>query len=64
MEKHSCQKLKLSKMFSILTIVLGTTLLIPMFTVKDKPSALPMILILIGILWFMISLHQNKKMIL
>ena len=50
MEKHSCQKLRLRKMFSILTIVLGTTLMIPMFMVEDELGALPMILILIGIL--------------
>ncbi|MEQ8218619.1 MAG: hypothetical protein RH981_10310 [Arenibacter sp.] len=40
MEKHSSPKLRLNKIFSILTIVLGTTLLIYWITVEDEPQVL------------------------
>lgn len=61
MEKAISQKLKLSKMLSVLTILLGTALMIYMITVEDEPGALPLILIIIGIVWFIINRYQIKK---
>lgn len=55
------QKLKLSKMLSVLTIFSGTALLIYMITVEDEPGALPLILIIIGIVWFVINQYKIKK---
>jgi hypothetical protein len=51
----------LSKMLSVLTILVGTALLIYMITVEDEPGALPLILILIGIVWYIINRYQSKK---
>jgi len=61
MQKAISQKLKLSKMLSVLTILLGTALMIYMITVEDEPGALPLILIIIGIVWFIINRYQIKK---
>lgn len=61
MEKVISQKLKLGKMLSGLIILLGTALMIYMITVEDEPGALPLILIIIGTVWFMINPYQIKK---
>lgn len=61
MGKVISQKLKLSKILSVLTILLGTALMIYMITVEDEPGALPLILIIIGIVWFVINRYQIKK---
>jgi hypothetical protein len=61
MEKVISQKLKLSKMLSVLTILAGTALMIYMITVEDEPGALPLILIIIGIVWLIINQYQIKK---
>lgn len=61
MEKVISQKLKLGKMLSVLTMLLGTTLMIYMITVEDEPGALPLALIIIGIVWLIINRYQIKK---
>ena len=40
MDKYSSQKLRSNKIFSILTIFLGTTLMIYLNTVEDEPQVL------------------------
>ena len=61
MAKFISQKLKLSKVLSVLTILLGTALMIYMIRVEDEPGALPLILIIIGIVWFIVNRYQIKK---
>jgi hypothetical protein len=61
MEKIIGRKLKLSKMLSVLTILLGTALMIYMITFEDEPGILPLILIIIGTVWFVIKRHPIKK---
>lgn len=61
MAKEIGQRLKLSRMLSVLTILVGTALLIYMITVEDEPGAIPLILIIIGIVWFIINREQIKK---
>lgn len=61
MEKVINQKLKLGKMLSVLTIILGTALMIYMITVENEPGALPLALIIIGIVWLIINQYQTKK---
>ena len=52
---------KLSKLFSVLTICIGAVLLIYMIAVEDEPGALPLILLIIGVIWFVITKYQIKK---
>jgi hypothetical protein len=54
-------KSKMSKMLSLLTVVLGIVLLIYMIMVEDEPGALPLLLIVTGVVWFIISRNQIKK---
>lgn len=61
MEKVINQKLKLSRMLPILTALLGIALMIYMITTEGELGALPMILIILGILWFIINRYQIKK---
>ncbi len=54
-------KQKWSKVLSLLTILLGTVLLVYMIKVEDEPGAVPLILIIVGIVWFFVNLYQSKK---
>lgn len=54
-------KQKWSKVLSLLTILLGAVLLIYMIKVEDEPGAVPLILIIFGIVWFFVNLYQSKK---
>ena len=61
MKKEISQKLKLFKLLSVFTSLLGTFLLIYMIIVEDEPGALPLFLILLGIVFFTINKYQIKK---
>jgi uncharacterized membrane protein len=61
MEKNISEKLKLSKLLSVLMIVLGVVLLIYMIMVEDEPGALPLLILIIGIVWFVRNRNQIKK---
>ena len=54
-------KSKMSKMLSLLTVFVGIVLLIYMIMVEDEPGALPLLLIVTGVVWFIISRNQIKK---
>ena len=55
------QKPKLSKVLPVLTILLGTALMIYMITVEDEPGALPLVLIVIEIVWCIVNRYQIKN---
>ncbi len=61
MNKGISLKNKWSKILSLLTVFLGFVLLIFMITVEDEPGALPLLLIITGVVWFIISRNQIKK---
>jgi hypothetical protein len=61
MKKEIIQKLKIYTTLSVLTIVLGVILLIYMIRVEDEPGALPLLLIMIGTVWFIINRVKTKK---
>ncbi|AKP50564.1 hypothetical protein CA2015_1115 [Cyclobacterium amurskyense] len=48
-------------MLSLLTIFLGILLLILMITVEDEPGAIPLLLIIIGTVWYFINKSKIKK---
>lgn len=51
---------KWSKALSIFIILLGTVLLVYMIKVEDEPGALPLILVIIGVVLFFITRYQIK----
>jgi len=61
MNKEISLKSKWSKILSLLTVFLGFVLLIYMIRVEDEPGALPLLLIITGVVWFIISRNQIKK---
>jgi hypothetical protein len=61
MKSEIILKSKMSKMLSLLTVFLGIVLLIYMIMVEDEPGALPLLLIVTGVVWFIISRNQIKK---
>jgi len=61
MNKEISLKSKWSKILSLLTVFLGFVLLIYMIRVEDEPGALPLLLIITGVGWFIISRNQIKK---
>jgi len=61
MNKGISLKSKWSKILSLLTVFLGFVLLIYMIMVEDEPGALPLLLIITGVVWFIISRNQIKK---
>ena len=61
MKNKISQTLKLNRIFSTLTIVLGIILMIYMIKVEDEPGALPLYLTIIGTIWFLINRYQIKK---
>lgn len=61
MKKELSQKLKINKNLSVLTILIGTMLLIYMVIVEDEPGAVPLFLILTGVVWSFITRYHIKK---
>lgn len=60
--KKSSQKLNYHRIFSILTILLGVVIITYMIKVEDEPGALPVLLIMIGIVWFTVNQIKVKKL--
>ena len=48
-------------MFSFLILLLGAILLIYMITVEDEPGALPLVLIITGMVFLIINWLKIKK---
>lgn len=61
--RKSSQKQNYFSIFSILIILLGVALMTYMIKVEDEPGALPLLLIVTGILWFFINQIKVKKQI-
>ena len=61
MKKEISQKLKLGKILSILAILLGTALIAYMVTVEGELGALPLFLLLVGVVGFIINRYLVKK---
>lgn len=61
MKTEITQKLKWGRRVAILTMIIGTILLIYMIKVEDEPGALPLFLIITGILLLIVNNYQTKK---
>ncbi len=63
MKNEISQSLKIGKVLSIITIVLGLALLIFMIKVEDEPGALPLFLILVGTVWFFVNRVRIRRQV-
>ncbi len=61
MKKAVGQNLKLSKALSLLTVIMGVILLVYMIVFEDEPGALPLFLVVTGIVWFIVNQYRIKK---
>ena len=61
MNKGISQKLKISRILAILILLLGIVLVTYMIKVEDEPGALPLLLIVVGIVWLIANQLQIRK---
>ena len=52
----------LHKVIALTIVLIGLVLLIYMITVESEPGALPLFLILLGVIWFVISKKRKNKL--
>lgn len=57
----SSKKTNHNKIFSLLIILLGAVLMTYMIIVEDELGALPLLLVVTGIVWFTVSVIKAKK---
>lgn len=50
----------MQKIFALITLTIGLALLIYMITVEDEPGALPLLMIIIGAVWYFIIRAKMK----
>jgi predicted MFS family arabinose efflux permease len=55
------RKIKINRALSVVLILLGLVLLVYMIVVEDEPGALPLLFIIAGTIWLMITRIQAKK---
>ena len=58
---HSFKKLRLHKLLSVITIVIGFVLLMYMVLVEGEPGAIPMLLIAGGTGWYFMTRARMKS---
>lgn len=63
MQKEISQKLRYFRIFSIITILLGVLLMTYMIKVEDEPGALPLLMVIIGIVGFLFNQIKIKNQI-
>lgn len=61
MKNEISQKLKTQKILSVISLLIGTILLIYMIWVEDEPGALPLFLIIFGTAWLFLNQYRIKK---
>ncbi len=55
------ESLRLHKIISILTIVIGVVLMIYMISVESEPGAIPLLLILLGAGWYLVTRVRSQS---
>jgi hypothetical protein len=53
--QEASRRLKIHGLLSVATFVVGVVLLVYMIVVEDEPGALPLLLVAIGIGWFVVT---------
>ena len=52
---------KVHALLSVLTILIGVALLIYMVTVEDEPGAVPLLLIVVGSGWYLVTRNRFRS---
>lgn len=60
MKTDNTKKLKIHSLLSVLTGVIGVALLIFMIVVEDEPGAIPLLLIVAGTGWYVITRYRAR----
>jgi len=63
MKKTISKNLKINRFFSMIVLILGSLLITYMIIVENELGAIPLFLIITGIIWFVINEIQIKKYI-
>ena len=58
---NTMEKLKVNKLISALTIVVGAVLMIYMIYVESEPGLIPLLLIVLGTGWYFITRIQSQS---
>jgi hypothetical protein len=53
--QEASRRLKIHGLLSVATFVVGVVLLVYMIVVEDEPGALPLLLVAVGIGWFVVT---------
>lgn len=61
MKKKTNHPLRTQKIVSVITILFGAILLTYMVVVESEPGAIPLLIIIMGAVWFIISQYRSKK---
>jgi lipoprotein signal peptidase len=61
MEKNDSKKIKTQKFISVLTIVIGILLMMMKMYEDSEPGAIPLMLILLGVVGYLITRVQIRK---
>lgn len=51
----------MQKIFALITIAIGLALMIYMITIEDEPGAIPLLMIIVGAVWYFFA--RAKKII-
>lgn len=62
MKTHIPKKLNIQKLISIILIVTGLVLLIYMIIVEDEPGAIPLLLIVFGAGWYIVTRSRIRSL--
>ncbi|MFA7419283.1 MAG: hypothetical protein WCZ90_06305 [Melioribacteraceae bacterium] len=50
------------KIFALITVAIGLALMIFMITVEDEPGALPLLMIIIGAVWYYFARRKKNNL--
>jgi hypothetical protein len=61
LKMNTGEKLRVHKMLSAITIVIGLVLLIYMIIVESEPGAIPLLLVVLGTGWYFITRARTRS---
>ncbi len=59
---HAQQKLKVHGLLSLLLVGLGGLLLVLMVVVESEPGLVPLVMITVGVAWFLATRYRNRRL--
>lgn len=58
MKKNNVDKIQMNSLLSVLTMIIGIALLVFMIIVESEPGAIPLLLIITGVGWYVITRYR------